>query len=156
MHDIKSLSAFNKAIIFAPKLEFMNFKDLVAVSGLPGLYKSVVTRNNGLIVEDMDSGKTKFLSVRKYQFTPLESVAIYTEDDTAELKVVFSTMMSQEATIPIPSTSSNSATLFSYFESILPDYDKDKVLISDVKKVIKWYNFLKQRNLLSTNDSEEE
>lgn len=134
----------------------MNFKDLVAVSGLPGLYKSVVTRNNGLIVEDMDSGKSKFLSVRKYQFTPLESVAIYTEEDTAELKVVFSTMMSQEATLPIPPTSSDAGMLFKYFEQILPDYDKERVLISDVKKVIKWYNFLKERNLLSLSDSEEE
>lgn len=134
----------------------MNFKDFVAVSGLSGLYKLSVTRPNGLIVEDVDTGKTKFLSVRKYQFTPLETVAIYTEDDALELKAVFANMQSKEETNPIPATSLKSPELFAYFAEILPDYDRDRVLISDVKKVIKWYKFLKERNVVDFTSDEEE
>lgn len=134
----------------------MKFKDFVAVSGLPGLFKLSVSRPNGLIVEDVDSGKTKFLSVRKYQFTPLETVAIYTDDDATELKVVFATMQGKEATNPIPNVSEKPSVLFDYFKEILPDYDRERVIISDVKKVIKWYNFLKERNVIDFTGTDEE
>ncbi len=132
----------------------MNLKDIVSVSGLPGLYKLVTTRNNGLVVEDFDSGKSKFLSVRKYQFTPLETVAIYTEDDACDMKDVFQKIKDQEGQNPLPSLSDKPNELFSYFEEILPDYDRDKVKISDVKKVIKWYNFLKTRDLFDLSEEE--
>ena len=132
-----------------------SYKDFVAVSGLPGLYKLVTTRNNGLVVEDVDSGKTRFLSVRKYQFTPLETVAIYTDDDAEEIVKVFATIQEKEKEIPVPSTSGAAPELFAYFGEILPNYDRERVMISDVKKVIKWYNFLKNRDLLSFGDEEE-
>lgn len=132
----------------------MNLKDVVSVSGLPGLFKLVTTRNNGLVVEDYDTGKSKFLSVRKYQFTPLETVAIYTDDDACDMKDVFKKIQDKEESIAVPSLSETPAKLFSYFGEILPDYDRDRVKISDVKKVIKWYGFLKQRDLF--NSSEEE
>jgi hypothetical protein len=63
----------------------MNLKDLIAVSGLPGLFKVAANRSNGLIIEEVDSGKKRFASVRKHQFTPLESIAIYTVEDSVEL-----------------------------------------------------------------------
>lgn len=131
----------------------MNLKDLVAVSGLPGIYKLVTSRNNGLVVEDIDSGKTKFCSVRKHQFTPLETVAIYTDVDACEIKAVFQKIKEHGA--PTPELSSSPKELFSYFAEILPDYDRDQVRISDVKKVIKWYNFLDQRDMLDGSDEEE-
>lgn len=132
----------------------MKLKDLVAVSGLPGLYKTVASRSNGLVVEEIDSGKTRFLSVRKHQFTPLETVAIYTNTDSTELQEVFNNMKSLSAELTPPPVSSPTPELFAYFAKILPDYDPDRVLISDVKKVIKWFNFLENRALL--HDDEEE
>ncbi len=133
----------------------MSYKDFVAVSGLPGLYKLVTTRNNGLVVEDVDTGKTKFLSVRKYQFTPLETVAIYTDDDAEEISEVFSKIETMEPTLPIPENGAKAPELFEYFEQVLPDYDRERVMISDVKKVLKWYKFLKSRELLHGSDEEE-
>lgn len=134
----------------------MQFKDFVAVSGLPGLYKLSVSRNNGLIVEDVDTGKSKFLSIRKYQFTPLETVAIYTEDDAMELKDVFAKMKELEASMPLPETSASKADFFDYFAEVLPDYDRDRVMISDVKKVVKWYKFLKDHGITEYHSQEEE
>ncbi len=129
----------------------------VAVSGLPGIYKIGATRSNGLLIEDMDSGKTKFISMRKHQFTPLATVSIYTEDDTRELTKVFQSMLDQFEDNPPPAINAKASDLFDYFEDILPTYDKDQVFIGDVKKVIKWFNFLKERKFFEdTKPSSEE
>jgi len=130
----------------------MNLEDFVAVSGLPGVYKMAANRSNGLIVEDLDSGKRKFVSARKHQFTPLASIGIYTEDDTEELDVIFKTMIEKSATLaPIPHNS-KPAEVIGYFKEILPNYDEDRVYLSDMKKVIKWFNFLNDRKLLSLEE----
>jgi hypothetical protein len=86
--------------------------------------------------------------MRKHQFTPLGSVAIYTYGDAEAIADVFKTMSAQNAENPIPDTNIPAPALFDYFEKILPDFDRDRVFISDIKKVIKWYNFLDERNIL--------
>jgi len=133
----------------------MNLDSFVSVSGASGIFKLVTSRSNGLVVEDIDNQKVKFFSSRKHQFTPLASVAIYTLEDSVEMKVIFQTMLDQLAKNPPPSTKAPSHELHEYFEKILPDFDEDKVYISDIKKVIKWFNFLNERNLLHTSDEEE-
>ena len=135
----------------------MNLEDLVAVSGMSGIYKMAANRNNGLIVEDLDSGKRKFASARKHQFTPLESIAIYTDDDdSVELAKVFKSMLEQIEDTPPVKTSAKSAQVRDYFNDILPNHDRDKVHVSDIKKVIKWFNFLNERNLLSLEEEAKE
>jgi len=136
----------------------MKADDVVAVSGLPGLYKMVAPRDNGMIIEDIDQGTTKFASVRKHQFTPLGTVAIYTDSDATELTEVFQRMLDQEGDLPVPGHKESNQVLFEYFEEIVPDYDRDQVLISDVKKVVKWYTFLRTRGLFpfdAASDEEE-
>ena len=134
----------------------MNLENYIAVSGLPGLFKLVNSRNNGLIVSDIDTGKSKFVSIRKHQFTPLATVAIYTYDDATELKIIFRTMLEKFEENPPVSIKEQSSVIASYFGSILPDYDVDRVQISDMKKVIKWFNFLNERNLINLDSDEEE
>ena len=137
----------------------MNLKNIIAVSGMPGLYKIVTTKNNGIVVADMDSGKTTFCSMRKHQFTPMETVAIYTNEDTSPIADVFNSMLEKSENLPVPSSGASHTELKKYFEIILPDYDRDRVFHSDMKKVIKWYNFLNERGYLTapaeTNDEEE-
>ena len=132
----------------------MKIEDIVAISGLPGLYKIVTSRANGMIVEEIPSGKSRFASVRKHQFTPLGTVAIYTEDDAVEIKKVFEKISSQEAENPIPALSSSQKELFGYFATIVPEYSRDQVMISDVKKVIKWYKFLVKNGLFPFSEEE--
>lgn len=136
----------------------MNLHKLVAVSGRPGIYKMASNRPNGLIIEDLDSGKKIFAPSRKHQFTPLESISIYTdnEEDTVELKTVFKNMLTQVEDNPPADTKSGAREIKSYFEQVLPEYDRDKVLVSDIKKLIKWFNYLHSRDLLSLEDEEEE
>jgi len=133
----------------------MNLEPYVAVSKMPGIYKLVNTRSNGLVVEDLDSGKVKFCPTRKHQFTPLGTVAIYTLDDTEALSTVFQTMLDKHASLPPVPPNSENHELFEYFEQILPNWDEDKVYASDIKKLIKWFNFLNERNLLVGGDEEE-
>ena len=134
----------------------MKLDKYIAVSGLPGIYELINTRNNGLLISDLDNGKTRFVSTRKHQFTPLGTIAIYTFEDATELKKVFKTISEQMESNPLISANENSAKIREYFEKILPDYDPDRVHVSDIKKVIKWYSFLDSRNLLTFESDEEE
>lgn len=134
----------------------MNLEKYVAVSGLPGIFELVATRSNGLVVADMDTGKTKFCTMRKHQFTPLGSVAIYTYDDATEIAKIFQAMNEKSETTPIVAPNAPASQIFDYFGTILPDFDKDRVFISDIKKVIKWYNFLLEREKLVFDGSDEE
>ncbi|MBC7886021.1 MAG: DUF5606 domain-containing protein [Saprospiraceae bacterium] len=137
----------------------MNIKNIVAIGGLSGLYKLVATKPNGLIVADPDTGKTRFCSVRQHQFTPMETVAIYTDSDTVEIAKVFQNMLDKQADLPVPLANSSHKELQKYIEVIIPDYDRDRVFHSDMKKIIKWFNFLNDRGFLTAapeGKSEEE
>ncbi len=138
----------------------MNLEKLVALSGMPGVYRMAANRSNGLIVEEIPSGKLKFASIRKHQFTPLESIGIYTDDgETVELKVVFGNMLEQLSDNPPVNPGSDSGDLYAYFAKILPNFDRDRVHPGDVKKVIRWFLFLQEHGLLaqtSSSPSEEE
>lgn len=132
----------------------MNLEKLVAVSGMPGVYRMAANRSNGLIVEEIPSGKLKFASVRKHQFTPLESIGIYTDDgETVELKVVFGNMQKQLSDNPPVDPGSDSQALYAYFGQILPNFDRDRVHPGDVKKVIRWFIFLNEQGLLEETPS---
>ena len=132
----------------------MKLDNIVSVSGLPGLYKMAGSRNNGLIIEDLDSGKRRFASVRKHQFTPLESVSIYTMMDTTPLPDVFKNIMSADKE-SIPQANAASSEIQEWFSGVLPNYDADRVLVSDMRKIIRWYNFLESHDLLTGSDEEE-
>ena len=135
----------------------MKLDNLISVSGMSGLYKMAANRSNGLIIEDIDTGKKRFASIRKHQFTPLESIAIYTDDgDSLELKYVFRNMLDQIEDNPPVDAKSKPEELHNYFADILPTYDRDRVMTGDIKKLIKWFNFLKARDLLNVDNVEEE
>ncbi|KGE87481.1 MAG: DUF5606 domain-containing protein [Phaeodactylibacter xiamenensis] len=136
----------------------MNLEQLIAVSGLSGIYRMAANRSNGLIIEDVQSGKRRFASSRKHQFTPLESISIFTDDgDSMELKKVFRNMKQQQEDNPPPAASAKSEELHEYFDEVLPTYDRDRVFNGDIKKVIKWFNYLDEAGLLNDSaESEEE
>ncbi|MDG1100370.1 MAG: DUF5606 domain-containing protein [Saprospiraceae bacterium] len=133
----------------------MNLSNVLAVSGLPGLYELAANRPNGLLLIPIEGGKSKFCSSRKHQFTPLETVAIYTWSDTVELKNVFNSMTVKIQEVPLPDLNGGRDVLNSYFEQILPEFDRERVYPNDIKKVIKWYVALEAQGFLSATDEEE-
>jgi hypothetical protein len=136
----------------------MNLEKLVSISGKSGIYRMVANRPNGLIVEDLDNGKRSFVAARMHQFTPLESISIYTEDEeqTVELKHVFHTMLMTKEETPLVEGKASANDTRNYFEFILPNHDREKVLISDIKKIVKWFQFLDARNMLSLIEETDE
>ncbi|MEI6312683.1 MAG: DUF5606 domain-containing protein [Bacteroidota bacterium] len=131
----------------------MDLKDIMAISGLPGLYKVVANRTDGIIVEGLHDKAKKFVSSRQHMFTPLENITIYTTEDSVELKEVFSNMKKDEKSNTVPDVKkSDEATLRKYMKSVLANYDEEKVYASDIKKLIKWYVLLDEHKLISVID----
>ena len=100
-------------------------------------------------------GKKRFASARKHQFTPLESIAIYTDDgDSTPIDQVFQKMLDQlEDNPPVP-PGAKSDELHEYFADVLPNYDRDRVYTGDIKKVIKWFSFLNAQGFLTSSEEE--
>jgi len=122
----------------------MKLDNIISVSGLSGLHKLIATRPNGLLIESFENGKRQFVSVRKHQFTPLVSIGIYTYTDVAGLDDVLMKVDTTQAENPIPDVNDKADNLRAWFKTIVADHDEDRVHINDIRKVIKWYTFLKQ------------
>ncbi|HEX5625004.1 MAG TPA: DUF5606 domain-containing protein [Saprospiraceae bacterium] len=125
---------------------------IIAVSSKPSLFKLVSSRTNGLILEDLTNGKTNFFSSRSFQFSPLESIGIYTLADNLPLKDVYERFQKKEGELPAPDGSASDADFKNYFETLLPEYDRYRVHVRDMKKCLKWYHQLKALGFI--NDAE--
>lgn len=136
----------------------MKLDNIVSVSGFPGLYKLLATRNNGLLIENFENGKRQFVSVRKHQFTPLVSIGIYTYTDVSPLDEVLTKIHETQESNPIPDANDKSETLRAWFKTIVTDHDEDRVHINDIRKVIKWYTYLKLHawEMITSSKDEEE
>ena len=117
-------------------------KKILSVSGKPGLYKLVSTSKTITLVESLIDGK-RFPIYTHEKIVSLGEIAIYTSEDEIPLKDVLVKIRENEngGKISDDKKSSNKE-LFSYFETILPTYDKEKVYASDIKKIVNWYNLL--------------
>jgi Domain of unknown function (DUF5606) len=129
----------------------IDLSKLIAVSGMPGLFELVNNRADGAIVKSLENGQSRFAPLRKHQFSLLETISIYTLTDSTPLSEVFYNMKKSE--LSVPSTEADQKSIFEYFQKVLPDYDPDKVTISDIKKAIKWYSFLAKHNRLIEKES---
>ncbi|MDX2278611.1 MAG: DUF5606 domain-containing protein [Saprospiraceae bacterium] len=136
----------------------MNLDKFLVIAGVPGVHKLVSTRSNGLVIEDRQEGRTRFVPVRQQQVTPLATIAIYTdtEEGTVTLTDVFQKMLDQLETNPPVASDSNSAQFRAYFTAILPEHDQERVHINDIKKCIKWFNFMIDKGIFEEVKKEAE
>ena len=134
----------------------MDLKEIVSVSRMSGLHKVMAQRQDGLIIQELGGDKSKFVSNRSYVFTPLDGITIYTENDSAELSTVLWEMKQQVKTNPIPEKNTDDKVLKEYFSKILTDYDRERVYVSDIKKVLKWYAILDEHGLITEPVEEKE
>lgn len=132
----------------------MNLDDILAVSGESALFKVFTNKQNGLVLQNMQTGMRKFYPSRRYNFMPLVTVAIYTEDDSLPLDKVFQRILDKQSDLPtIPSNSSDSE-LKAYFAEIIPEYDRDRVFTRDMKKVVRWFTFLHSQGTFTSEEEE--
>ena len=115
----------------------MELKEVLAISKLPGLYQIVASRDNGLIVTPLGEDKRKFVASRQHMFTPLENITVYTNTDSIELSEIFKKM--KEGKVEMPDPKKDDKTIRKYFTELMPDHDQQRVYVSDIKKMMKWF-----------------
>lgn len=122
----------------------MELKDIAAVSGKGGLFTILKPTKTGVILESLDASKTRLVATIQHKISVLEEISVYTHttEGTVPLKEVFYIINEEFGDDTGVDKSSDADELKSFMGHILPDYDKDKVYVSDIKKMVTWYNTL--------------
>lgn len=134
----------------------MDLSKILSISGKPGLYKLVGEAKSNLVVESLTDGK-RGPAFSHERISTLEEISIYTESEDIQLKEVFRKLhdkFGEEKVLNSKKASSND--IKKLFEEVLPDYDKEAVYVSDMKKVFTWYNFLLEKGLVDFSEEEKE
>ena len=132
--------------------EYM-LKGILAISGQPGLYKVLTEGKNNVIVESLLTGKRSTVYTDA-KMSALEDIAIYTTQEDVPLRKVLKKIADKENGGPAIDVKNSPEELKKYFSDVLPEYDKERVYFSDVKKVISWYNLLQEKGMLDLVEEE--
>jgi dephospho-CoA kinase len=129
-------------------------KTILAISGKPGLYELVTRSSNGLIVENITDHK-RVPAFATDRVTSLGDIAMYTDDEDKPLGEVMCALRDKEAgkTASLDYKKASGAELQEYFASFLPNFDRDRVHSSDIKKLIQWYNLLVNAGITDFEES---
>ena len=119
----------------------MEFKDVLAISGMPGLYKYVAQSKNGIIVEGLADGRRMNASATS-RVSALSEISMFTEGEDIPLAEVFTRMYAYTEGKEALSHKESADKLKAYFDEVLPEYDRERVHVSDMKKLFQWYNIL--------------
>jgi len=133
----------------------MNLAEIMSISGKPGLYKMISHTKTGMLVESMQDQK-RFPVFAHEKISSLEEISIFTETDDIPLKEVFKKINDLVEGEKALSHKSPASELKDFFDDAVPDYDKERVYVSDIKKVIQWYNVLHEMELLDFTEEEDE
>jgi len=131
----------------------MILKDILSISGEPGLFKFIAQGKNAIIIEHLET-KKRTSAYSSAKVSSLEDIAIFTDKEDMPLGKVFDLIFEKENGGKAIDAKSDQGKLKVWFEGILPEYSKDKVYMSDIKKVAQWYNILHSLNLLVKEEPE--
>lgn len=131
-------------------------KEILAITGKPGLFKIVAHSGKSLIVEDLTSGKRFPVSPRD-RIVSLGDIAMYTESEDKPLGEILEAIYTKEdgKALDVKGIIATEG-LKAKFEEFVPDFDKERVHDSDIKKLFSWYNLLVSKGLTDFNPKEEE
>lgn len=132
----------------------MEYNKLVSVTGLPGLFELLSSKSDGAVVRSLDDNLTKFVSTRQHNFSHLESIEVYTTKDNTTLAELFEAM--KESKEKLPEANADGKALKAYFEKVYPDLDFDRVYVSDMKKMVKWFHIIDKNKIDVKVKTEEE
>jgi hypothetical protein len=132
----------------------MKLKGIMAISGYPGLFKMVSQAKNSIIVESLLDGK-RMPAFNSYKISSLEDIAMFTTDKEVPLTEVFIKLKEKYNGQKALDLKAANNELVKAFSEILPDYDRDRVYVSDIKKVFSWYNLLVDKDMLKDEPAEE-
>ncbi len=134
----------------------MDLSKILAISGKSGLFKIISQTRGGLIVESLSDGK-KMPVFAAHRSSVLDDISMFTYTEDVPLKKVLWSIYQKEDGKEISiDIKSDENVLFDYFESVLPEFDRDRVYASDIKKVLAWYNQLLEHDMISEPEEDEE
>ena len=122
---------------------------ILAISGKPGLYKLVSRGNRSLIVETLDAQKKRMPAFSADKVISLADIAMYTDEKEVPLRQVLNNIKAKEngKAAAIDWRNASKDELFAYLGEVLPNFDRDRIYPSDIKKLIQWYNILVENGL---------
>ncbi|HNX54487.1 MAG TPA: DUF5606 domain-containing protein [Prolixibacteraceae bacterium] len=126
-------------------------KGILSISGQPGLFKLVAETKNSIIVESLITGK-RMPAYSTSKISSLSDISIFTESGEILLTDLLKKIKESGKTV---SSKASANEIKALFGEVLPDYDKDRVYVSDMKKVIQWYELLTELNLLIETEEEQ-
>ncbi len=119
------------------------FERILTISGKPGLYRLLSSGRNMFVVEVVDASKKRMPVHNSDKVVMLDDIAIYTDTEELPLRDVFAKIHEKEnGVLPFDLKMSTPEELVEYFESVLPDYDRERVYLTHIKKMFQWYNIL--------------
>jgi hypothetical protein len=122
----------------------MEYSKLMSVSGLPGLFEMIGSKNDGAIARSLVDDQTRFISSRQHQFSHLESIEVYTTHENVNLAEVFIAMKNSSEALP---NEKDDKAVKAYFQKTFPKIDFDRVYASDLRKMVKWYALLDRHQI---------
>jgi hypothetical protein len=131
----------------------MELKEILAVSGKGGLFKIITQTKAGLIVESLLDHK-RMPVYASDKISNLEEISVYTDDKEVPLKEIFKSIFDKESGGKALDAKIDEKKLKEYFALILPNYDRDKVYVSDMKKIMNWYNILHDNKMIEFKEEE--
>ncbi len=122
----------------------LNLREIVAISGRSGLYRVVSPARTGILVETLDDARTRTLVSAQQQVSSLGDISIYTTTDegTIALADVLTAIRRAHGPKLDLTAKSEPQALVTFIRQAVPDYDADRVYLSDIKKLVTWYNIL--------------
>ena len=132
----------------------MILSGIISISGRSGLYKVIAQGKNNIIVESLED-KKRFPAYSTDRISALEEISIYTYDEDKALHLIFDAIYEKEGGKPCISHKESDKDMAAYLEGVLPDYDKERVYPSDIKKIFMWYNLLHKAGELKQEEKEE-
>ena len=119
------------------------FETVLTISGKPGLYRLLSHGRNMFIVECVDASKKRVPVYNSDQVVMLDDIAIYTDTEELPLRNVFAKIYEKEnGVLPFDLKMTTPEEMVAYFETIIPDYDRERVYLTHIKKMFSWYNIL--------------
>jgi len=132
----------------------MTLDKILAIAGKPGLFALKIQTRTGFVAESLIDNKRLSVNVQQ-NVSILSEIAIYTLTEEVPLKQVFLKIKEKEnGQQTSVSAKASKDALEEFFFNVLPDYDEDRVYVSDIKKVIQWYNLLQTHDLLDSLEAD--
>ncbi|MBT3243533.1 MAG: DUF5606 domain-containing protein [Bacteroidetes bacterium] len=134
----------------------MDLKEYLTISGQPGLFKMISQGKNAVIVENLQTGK-RMPAYASHRISGLEDIALFTDGEDLPLKDVFIRLFEHLDGKKVENPKKMSGEeLKTFFGDIIPEYDRERVYVSDIKKAVLWYNELSELGLIELPEEESE